>query len=70
MEDIEKDFQYGTDEESIYEEFEHDSKGMPHPVNKSYSLNNETKEARNLTQKMLKRFSEKTQTYEFIVMFQ
>lgn len=70
IEQIEQKYQYGTDEESIYEEFEHDSKSMPHPVKKSFSLKAESKEARNQSQKMMTRFSEKTQTYEFIVMFQ
>ena len=49
VEDLEKEFQYGTDEESIYEEFEHDSKGMPHPVKKSYNLRTVSKDARNQT---------------------
>lgn len=47
VEDIEKEFQYGSDEESIYESFQHDSKGMPHPVKKSYNLGAESKDARN-----------------------
>jgi hypothetical protein len=42
IEKIEKDFEYNTDEESIYKSFEHDPKGLPHAVTKKFTLNNES----------------------------
>ena len=60
IEKIEKDFEYNTDEESIYKSFEHDPKGLPHAVTKKFTLNHESSSNKKQVKDMLKRFSEKT----------
>ena len=60
IEKIEKDFEYNTDEESIYKSFEHDPKGLPHAVTKKFTLNHESNSNKKQVKDMLKRFSEKT----------
>ena len=39
IEQIEKDFEYQSDEESIYGSFEHDPKSIPFQIKKKFSLN-------------------------------
>jgi hypothetical protein len=60
IEDLERSFEYKTDEESIYKSFSHDPKDMPLAVTKKFTLNSESKENKNIIKDMLKRFSEKT----------
>jgi hypothetical protein len=69
IEDLERSFEYKTDEESIYKSFTHDPKELPLSVTKKFALNTESKENKKIIKDMLKRFSEKTQTYEYMVKF-
>jgi hypothetical protein len=60
IEDLERSFEYKTDEESIYKSFSHDPKALPLAVTKKFALNSESKENKKIIKDMLKRFTEKT----------
>ena len=66
---LEQEYEYKSDEESIYKSFEHDPKGLPIPVTKKFPLNSESSFNKKQVKDMLKRFCEKTQTYEYMVQF-
>ena len=69
IEAIEKSFEYNTEEESIYKSFEHEPKNLPHSVTKKFTLNSESTGNKKIVRDMIKRFQEKTQTYEYMVKF-
>lgn len=69
IEDIERSFEYKSEEESIYKSFMHDAKALPLAVTKKFTLNSESKENKKIIKDMIKRFTEKTQTYEYMVKF-
>lgn len=69
IEEMEKDFEYMSDEESIFNSFQHDLKKMPHQIKKKFAINADTSANRKMFKDVLRRFTEKSQTYEFMVHF-
>lgn len=69
IEEMEKDFEYKSDEESVFNSFQHDLKKMPHQIRKRFALNTESSANRKIFKDVLRRFTEKSQTYEFMVHF-
>ena len=70
IEEFEKDYEYQSEEESIYRSFVHEPKQMPLQVTKNFSMKNETSQNKKIVRDTLKRFNEKTHTLEFIIKFQ
>jgi hypothetical protein len=60
IEEFEKDYEYKSDEESIYGSFIHDVKLMPIPVTRTFSINSESSKSAKIFKDMIKRFTEKT----------
>ena len=61
LEVLEEDFEYKSDEQSIYKSFrEFDAKAIPKPITRPFSINKESKENKKIIQDMIKRFTEKT----------
>jgi hypothetical protein len=56
IENIEKSFEYNTEEESIYKSFEHEPKNLPHAVMKKFTLNSESAGNKKVIKDMHKRF--------------
>jgi len=69
FEEFEKDYEYQSEEESIYRSFIQDSKTMPIPVTKCFTINSETSNNKKIVKDMIKRFNEKSKTYEYIIKF-
>ena len=67
--DIENDFGYGTDEDSIFYEFTNDEDKPINRLEKRILENNELKETANEVKSVVKRFPEQKKTYEFLVRF-
>ena len=67
---LEQDFEYKSDEQSIYRPFrDFEPKQLPKAVTKKFTINKESKENKRIIQDMIKRFTEKTQTYELMIKF-
>lgn len=60
IEELEKGFEYKSDEESVFNSFQHDVKKMPHQIKKKFALNAETGASKKLFKDVLRRFTEKT----------
>ena len=60
IEEIEHDFDYKSDEESVYESFSHESKNMPPHISQKFSIYSESSESQRLVKDMIKRFRERT----------
>lgn len=70
IEVLEEDFEYKSDEQSIYRSFrDFDAKVIPIPVTKKFSINKESSENKKQVADMIKRFNEKTLTYELMIKF-
>ena len=69
IDNIEKEFEYGDDEESIFQSFVSDPKAMPYPVKRRFMINSENTKEKKLVQNVLRRFTERSQTVEFLVKF-
>jgi len=69
LEDVEKDFEFDSDEESVYPQFEIEPRRMPTPLNNKFYTSRELGTNKTAVKEMLKRFREKTQTYEFMIKF-
>lgn len=67
--DIENDFGYGTDEDSIFYEFTNDEDKPINRLDKRILESNELKETANEVKSVVKRYSEQKKTYEFLVRF-
>ena len=70
VEEFEKDFEYRSDEESIYNSFAREVKTMPLRISKRFTLNTESGSNKKIVKDMIRRFTEKTQTYEFMIKFE
>jgi hypothetical protein len=60
IEEIERSFEYKSEEESIYKSFMHDPKMLPLAVTKKFTLNSESSSNKRIVKDMLKRFTDKT----------
>lgn len=69
MLEVEKDYEFDTDEESVYPQYEVDARRMPTPLVNKFHLNREPGANKTAVKDMIKRFHEKTQTYEFMIKF-
>lgn len=67
IDEIERNFEYNSDEESVFNSFQHDVKKMPHQIKKKFALNYETGANRKMFKDVIRRFTEKTQTFELMV---
>ena len=56
LEDLEKEFEYCSDEESVYEGFEQDPKKLPPSITKKFAINYESAPNKVLVRDMIKRF--------------
>ena len=69
IDQLECRYHYDSDEESIYHSHEYDMKAMPMEVTKRFAINSESSQSKRLVYEMMRRFKDKTQTYEFITKF-
>lgn len=69
LDEVEKDFEFDTDEESIYPSYEFEPRRMPQPLDGKFYINRDSGSNKTAVKEMLKRFREKTQTYEFMIKF-
>lgn len=69
IEEVEKEFQFDSDEESVYPQYEFDNRRIPTPLVNKFYTNRESGASKTIIKEMLKRFREKTQTYEFMIKF-
>ena len=68
IESLEVDFEYKTDEESLFNSFENDVKRIPMEIIKRFTLN-ESSSSKKIVRDVLRRFVEKSQTFEFMIEF-
>lgn len=66
---VEKDFEFDSDEESVYSQYKFEQKRMPTPLVDKFYVNRDPRTNKTAVKEMLKRFREKTQTYEFMIKF-
>jgi len=67
--ELEIEFGYCTEEESVFQSFNQDVERNLPRLKKHYSLKNENKHTTHMVKDMIKRFTEKSNTYEFLVKF-
>jgi hypothetical protein len=60
IEELERSFEYKSEEESIYKSFMHDSKLLPLSVTKKFTMNQESSLNKRIVKDMIKRFTEKS----------
>ena len=69
LDDLEKYYEYNSDEESVYAGFELEPRRIPAPLATKFFLDRESGASRAAVRDMIRRFNEKTQTYEFMIKF-
>lgn len=67
--EIEVEFNYGTDEDSVYASHEYELYRMPPEITHKFVLGSDSSFGARKVQDMLRRFKKDTQSYEFIVKF-
>lgn len=67
--DIENEFGYMTDEDSIFHEYTNDEEKEIPRLYKQVGINRDVKANMKEVQSMLRRYTEKSQTHEFLVKF-
>lgn len=63
------EFGYCSEEESIFQSFSQDMERVLPKVKRTYSLKEDTKPSRLAVKDMLKRYTESTRTFEFMIKF-
>lgn len=69
IEKVEQDYQFDSDEESIYEQYDFDEREMAKEIRSRFNIFAESSVSSNAVSNMVRRFKEKSQSYEFIVRF-
>jgi hypothetical protein len=69
IESLEQDFEYKSDEESIFNSFVNEVNKHPQEISKNFTISSESNLNKKLVKDVMRRFVEKTQTFEFMIEF-
>ena len=67
--EVEKEYEFDTDEESVYPPYEAERGRMPTPLVNKFNVKRDPGTNKAAVKEMIKRFQDRTQTYEFMIKF-
>ena len=69
IDEMEHQYEFQSDEESIFSSFSFNQRDMPLTIKKKFAINSESNNNKKIFKDVLRRFTEKTQTYEYVIKF-